>query len=447
MMNFQVPYDEELEKSVVGAVLIHPEIFVVLSSILAPDEFFIKRHEFIWQAMGTLYDNGHAIERKALRRVLEDAGHLNDVGGDLYISEVMNSTPSALYAEQYAHLVKRDAISRALIKAAHVIHDAAHDRNRSLEDKITLAEQEIWGIGQRSVMARDVVTARESTEAVLDHLQLLEQGDRDAVGIPTGFSTIDAITGGLHRSDFVIYAGRPGMGKTSFALSLMRNVNMADGRVLYFSLEMNHEQLTQRLVSMETGVQMQKLRGGGLNEAELKSTINALGQISQRQYFVDDSPSLNPAKLRARASRVHHQYGLDLIIIDYIQLMDSGADFGGNRVQEMTYISRQVKELARELNVPIIANAQLSRALEQRRDKRPKLSDLRESGSLEQDADMVAFIYRDVVYNESTENPNEAEIIIAKQRNGPTDTRSLYFDSASTLFTDGVRQSIDLSTL
>jgi replicative DNA helicase len=252
---------------------------------------------------------------------------------------------------------------------------------------------------------------------------------------------------GCKKSDLIIFAGRPGMGKTSFMLSLALNAaQQFDARVLIFTLEMGVEQMIQRMVSMETGINMQRLRTGQFDDAEQRRLVEALGRLSQHRIFIDDSPSLTPIQMRTKCQRVNYEHGLDLVILDYLQLMHAPG-YEGNRVQEISYISRQMKELARELNVPLLSAAQLSRAVEQRADKRPQLSDLRESGSIEQDSDIVMFLYRDIVYNEATENPNQADVIVAKHRNGPTDTIPLYFDATITRFQDGTRQHVDLSAM
>jgi replicative DNA helicase len=443
---FDAPYDEEMEKAVIGSVLINASVYLTLAAFLRPDDFFLLRHQYIWEAFERISDRADPIERQTLRRELEDFDLLNTVGGDLYISELVNSTPSAIYAEQYARLVERDAVRRRLLLAADRIKDHARDRQQSLEEVISHSEAALFEISERRSQ-RDVVSMREATSAYFERIEhMMQQSDR-GLGLPSGFQKLDALLGGLQRSDLMIFAGRPGMGKTSFMLSLAMNAAFRfNARILVFSLEMGVEQLVQRLVAMETGINMQKLRTGQFEGNEQRRLVEALGRLSEQRLFLDDSPSLTPIQMRTKCQRVNYEHGLDLIILDYLQLMHAPG-YEGNRVQEVSYISRQMKELAREINVPLLSAAQLSRAVEQRADKRPQLSDLRESGSLEQDADIVMFLYRDVVYNEATENPNQADVIVAKHRNGPTDTIPLYFDASSTRFQDGTRQNIDLSAL
>jgi replicative DNA helicase len=263
-------------------------------------------------------------------------------------------------------------------------------------------------------------------------------------GVPSGFKDLDTLLGGLQRSDLIIFAGRPGMGKTSFLLSAAANAARIGARVAIFTMEMGADQIVQRLISMETGINTQKLRLGQLTQQEYGRFVEAAGRVSRLNVFIDDTPALSPLQMRTKCRRLKHEFGVDMVIVDYLQLMNAGGQYQNNRVQEISYISRSLKELARELNTPIFSAAQLSRAVEQRQDKRPVLSDLRESGSIEQDADVVMFLYRDVVYNDATEFPNQADVIIAKHRNGPTDTISLYFDKSLTKFMDGTVRRIDL---
>lgn len=429
----------------IGSVLIRPDIFLMLSAVVGPEDFFLLRHKYIWSACVSIEERGHTIDRVTLRRELQDQDVFDTVGGDLYITDLFTAAPSAMYAEQHAQLVKRDSVRRHLLEAGAQIQQVARDKTRAMEEQIAAAEQLVLKVAAKTEVAQNYVTANESASAVLAQMEAARQ-DRTNIGLPTGFDALDTMLGGLQKSDLVIFAGRPGMGKTSFALSVLRNACLLGGRMLYFSLEMSHEQLTQRLVSMETGVSMKALRTGQMDEGQTKRSIEALGRISEWNYFVDDSATLNPLQARTKAQRVAYQHGLDLIVVDYLQLMNAPG-YGSNRVQEISNVARSLKELARELHVPVLANAQLSRAVEQRQDKRPKLSDLRESGEIENAADIVMFLYRDVVYNEATENPNQADVIVAKHRNGPTDTIPLYFDASSTRFRNGTRQNIDLSAL
>lgn len=443
--SYDSPYDDEIERIVLGSVLISPDIFLTLSAFLRADDFFVVRHRYIWAAMQRLTDRAEIIERQTLRRELEAYNQFLDIGGELYLSDLINSAPSALYAEHYARLIERDATRRRLLEASDKIRQIARDKQKSVEEALSESESEIFAISERRSQ-RDIISIRQAAEDYFNTLDAILNNNGRPQGLPSGFKKLDALLGGLQRSDLLVFAGRPGMGKTSFMLSLALNAAIQfDARILVFSLEMGVEQLVQRLISMETGITMQNLRTGQIQPHEQRRLVEALGRLGMQNIFIDDSPSLTPIQMRTKCQRVKYEYGLDLVILDYLQLMHAPG-YEGNRVQEISYISRQLKELAREINVPLMSAAQLSRAVEQRADKRPQLSDLRESGSIEQDADIVMFLYRDIVYNEATENPNQADVIVAKHRNGPTDTIPLYFDASSTRFQDGSRQNIDLNT-
>lgn len=441
---FDAPRDEDMERYVIGSVLINPIIYVNLASILNVEDFYVTRHRYIWESFHRLFERGDEIEPETLLRDLTDHGQYEQVGGDLYISDIITHTPSAMYAEQYARIIERDAVRRRLMSAADEIKRIAVDRQLTLEEVINKSESHLFDVSEKRTQGQ-VVSVQEAAEQYFTHLENMMNSSRRGLGLPTGFTKLDTLLGGLQRSDLMIFAGRPGMGKTSFMLSLALNAASQYGaRVLIFSLEMGVEQLVQRLVSMETGINMQRLRTGQFEGNEEARLVEALGRLSSLNIFLDDSASLTPIQMRTKVQRVKHEYGLELVILDYLQLMHAPG-YEGNRVQEISYISRQMKELAREANVPLLSAAQLSRAVEQRSDKRPQLSDLRESGSIEQDADIVMFLYRDVVYNEATENPNQADVIVAKHRNGPTDTIPLYFDSSITRFQDGTRRNINLN--
>ncbi len=443
---FDAPYDEDMERMVLGSVLINSSVFLTLAAFLQPDDFYILRHQYTWEAFGRISQRGEKIERQTLRRELQDLNYYDAVGGEMFITELVNSTPSALYAEQYGQLIERDAVRRRLLVAADEIRGIVGDREKALEEVIAAAEASLFAVSERRTQ-RDIISMQEAASLYFERLETMMQRGQKGLGVPSGFKKLDTLLGGLQRSDLILFAGRPGMGKTSFMLSLALNAAAQhDARILVFSLEMGVEQLVQRLVSMETGINMQRLRTGEFNAHEEKRLVEALGRISEHNIFLDDSPSLTPIQMRTKCQRVKHEHGLDLIILDYVQLMHAPG-YNNNRVQEVSFISRNLKELARELNVPLLSAAQLSRAVEQRADKRPQLSDLRESGSLEQDSDIVMFLYRDIVYNEATEYPNQADIIVAKHRNGPTDTIPLYFDQTITRFMDGTRQQVDLSTI
>lgn len=445
MDNSNAIYDEEMERAVLGSILIVPKLMVAIE--LQPDDFFLLRHQYVWTAFKNLYARGEMIERQTLRRELQNLEYYDMVGGDIFISDLVNSTPSAIYAEQYAMLIHRDSVRRRLVMAADAIKAAANDKANSLEEALDISSAKLMQVQDSYVDSKNYKTMRMAVSNVMDEAEKAQQMDEKEIGVPTGLSALDGLLGGLQKSDMVIVAGRPGMGKTSFALSVMLNaINNLNARVGYFSMEMSAEQLVKRLLSMETGMSMSYLRSWQVNDKQMKNLVGKMGDLSGKHGFIDDSPSLTIEQLHTKATLMQKRHGLDLIVIDYIQLM-SAPGFKNNRVAEMTYISRHVKELARSLDVPVLALAQLSRAVEQRTDKRPRLADLRETGALEQDSDVVMFIYRDVIYDEATDYPNQADIIVAKHRNGPTDTIPIYFDSSITRFMDGTHQVVDLSAM
>ncbi|MCC6616990.1 MAG: replicative DNA helicase [Anaerolineae bacterium] len=442
----QAPYSQESEEAVIGAVLVNAESFITVSSFLAVEDFYILRHQFLWEAMQRISERNEPIDYLTVQEELRTMGRLNDIGGPAYITQLINTVPTSVHAEIYGRLVERAAIRRRMLIAADEIKALALDEDLAIEQVTTDAESRLFKVTERNVR-RDVVNLREALGDYFDRIEHLMQYPNETIGLPTGFRDIDTMLGGLQRSDLLIFAGRPGMGKTSFLLSVTSNAAKLGGRIAIFSMEMGADQLVQRLISMETGINSQKLRLGQLNQRDWNLFVQAVKRMDAFRIFIDDSPALTPLQLRTKCRRLVHEHGLDLVVVDYLQLMNGGGNFDNNRVQEISYISRSLKELARELNVPVFTAAQLSRAVEQRHDKRPQLSDLRESGSIEQDADIVMFLYRDVIYNEATEFPNRADILISKHRNGPTGTVSLHFENSLTKFTDAKTQTIDLGNL
>jgi replicative DNA helicase len=437
------PYSQEAEEAVIGAVLINPNSFLSLTAFLKPDDFFLLRHSYIWQALQRLHERRDPVDYLTLTRELEAMGILNEIGGSAFLTQLINNTPTSVHAEVYGRLVERASIRRRLMKASDEIKGLALDEQINIESVITEAEIRLFDVTDRQ-LRREFVTMTDAVNEYFDRIEHLMQHQQESMGLPSGFRDLDALLGGFQRSDLLIFAGRPGMGKTSFMLSTAVNAARFGARVAIFTMEMSTDQLIQRMVSMETGINAQQLRLGKLSQQEYGRFVEAAGRISRFPIYIDDTPALNPIQMRTKCRRLQHEYGIDLIIVDYMQLMNAGGQYQNNRVQEISFISRALKELARELNVPLLSAAQLSRAVEQRQDKRPVLSDLRESGSIEQDSDIVMFLYRDSVYNEATEFPNQADIIIAKHRNGPTGTVSLYFDPTVTRFMDAVTRKVDL---
>jgi replicative DNA helicase len=441
-----VPFSVEAEEAVLGAVLINPNSFLTVAAFLTPEDFFLLRHQHIWIALSRLNEAREPIDYLTVQQTLHDMGLLNEIGGSAYIIQLINNTPTSAHAEVYGRIVERLSTRRRLLIVADEIKNLARNEEISVEQVTSDAEAKLFSITDHQTK-REFVTMHDAVNEYFDRIEGLMQGQNQQMGVPSGFRDLDKLLGGFQRSDLLIFAGRPGTGKTSFMLSAAVNMARLNARVAFFTMEMGTDQLVQRMVSMETGISTQDLRLGRIDAHQYNRFVEAAGRISRFPIYIDDTPAINPMQMRTKARRLAHDTGLDVIFVDYLQLMNAGGQYQNNRVQEVSYISRALKELARELNVPIFSAAQLSRAVEQRQDKRPVLSDLRESGSIEQDADIVMFLYRDSLYNEATEFPNQADVIVAKHRNGPTGTISLYFESSLTKFIDGVTRHVDLADM
>jgi replicative DNA helicase len=424
------PQNVEAEASLLGAILIDADAIVKIADGIRPDDFYDARHKHIYDAVVTLYEKRQAIDVLTLSNQLKDMGFLDMVGGPAYLTELTNFVPTAAHAEQYAEIVAQKAIRRRLIKAGQDITGFSYDESKALRDLIEDAETRLFQVSQQHVK-QSVVSIETILAESFDRLDDLHKDKAKIRGVPTGYRDLDNILAGLQRSDLFILAARPSMGKTAFVLNLAKNVAVDSGEpVLIFSLEMSKEQLVDRLLSMESGVDAWALRTGNLTDNDFEKIGNAMGTLSESKIYIDDTPGITVSDMRTKARREAHQHKLGLIIVDYLQLMSGGGRFGGdsNRVQEISEISRGLKAVARELNVPLIALSQLSRSVESRNPQIPQLSDLRESGSIEQDADVVAFLYREEYYNPETDRKNIMDVLIKKHRNGPIDNVELYFD-------------------
>ena len=377
------PHSVEAEEAVLGAVLINSEAIFEVISFLNLEDFFIVRHQWIWEALLNLHERRDPIDYLTVISELEQMGYIEEVGGAAYLLSLVNKTPSALNVEGYGRIVERMALRRSLLNAASQIARVAHSEETDIERVINSAEMSIFEVTERR-LARDLVPVRDAVSAYFDHVSFLARNREEVMGVPTGFMDLDRLLGGLQKSDLLIIAARPGMGKSSWLNSVLLNAARLNQRVALFSLEMSNEQLVQRFVSGETNIPSHKLREGRLDERDWAQFVAATQYIGTLPIHLDDTPAISTAELRTKARRLHLELGLDLIMIDYLQLMTTPYR-SENRVQEISYISRSLKQLARELNVPVIAAAQLSRAVEQRTDKRPLLSDLRESGCLSGD--------------------------------------------------------------
>ena len=437
----------EAEQALLGAILLEPKSFLTIASFLTGEDFFIKRHEQIWNALSRLQERGDAIDYVTLSRELQDLGFLDDIGGPAYLTSLVNSTPTAVHAEVYGEMVARTSTRRKMLQAADNIRQTALDEELPIDKVISEAEQALFAVSNGQIQ-REFVPIWDAVSEYYDEIEKLLEKGAGAVGMPTGFKMLDDLLGGLQKSDLVVFAGRPGMGKTSWILTVALHLARRDQRVAIFTMEMGVEQMVQRLISMETGIRIQQLRTANISSREQTRLTEAIGRISNLPLFIDDTPSITPIEMRTKCRRLQHEYGLDVVMVDYMQLMSAGKAYENNRVQEISFISRSLKELARELNVCLLSTAQLSRAVEQRQDKRPQLSDLRESGSIEQDADAVMFLYRDELYNpDTTEFPNQADVLLSKHRHGPTGTVQLYFEKSITKFMDVNMKRVDLSNL
>jgi replicative DNA helicase len=420
------PQNVEAEEAILGAILIDPDAIIRVATIIRPEDFYREKHGWIYDAALALHERREPIDLLTVCDELERREQLDQVGGTAFITALVNAVPTSIHAEHYARIVERTATRRRLIDAAGQIAALAYQEADDVDEVVDRAEQVLFGVSERRI-SRELVPIRQVLSDYYDRVEYLTRHRGEMIGIPTGFGDIDKLLGGLQRSDMVILAARPSVGKTSLALSFAHNAaKKYDRRVAFFSLEMSNEQVVQRLISAETGINAQRLRRGEIEQDEWGRFMKATSDLAESHFYIDDTPGVSALELRTKARRLHAEVGVDLIVVDYLQLM-RGDYRSENRVQEISSISRALKSLARELNVPVLALSQLSRGVESRTDKRPILSDLRESGALEQDADVVMFIYRDEMYNENTERPNLADIIVAKHRNGPTGTVSLYF--------------------
>jgi len=447
-----VPHSVETEEALLGTIIIDSAALLDVLPFLEPADFFIVRNQWVYDAMLAIHRRGGVIDYVSVVAELKEQGRLEEVGGASYLTGLINRVPALsalLSCETYGQIVHRAALRRRLLNAASEVARLAYDHNQDvnavLDESEALIAQVRGGRADSGVKSMKELSA-ELFDDVEARQAEAKAGGKGLSGLPTGFRDLDRTMGGMQRSDLIILAGRTGMGKTGFALTVTKNVAQAGARVLVFTLEMSGMQLVARLNSMMSRVPTQKMRNGTLSEAEFKQFVDVIDLESRWPISIDDTPNITPEQLRAKAMRKYQEDGLDLIVVDYLQLMIAGGR-RENRVQEVSEISRSLKVLAREINVPVLALAQLNRGVEYRQDKRPMLADLRESGSIEQDADIVLMLYRDEVYNENTAHVNQADVIIAKHRHGPTGTVPLFFRKETTEFANIKRMPVDLAAL
>lgn len=428
-----LPHNLEAEKCVLGAILLQNETFNLAAELLDSRDFFRDAHRRVFNKMVSLSERGEAIDLVTLKDELGRSGDLDEVGGPAYIAGLVDGVPRSTNVEYYARIVKEKSTLRNLIYSANKILATAYEAEQDADLLLDQAEKAIFDIAEDRIRT-GFVPVRELVQGSFDTIEKLQEHKGLVTGIATGFTALDLITSGLQNSDVVIVASRPSMGKTSFILNVATHVGTkTDKTVGIFSLEMSKEQLFLRMLTSQAEIDAQRFRGGFLSEKDYGQLSHALGTLAEARIFIDDTASLGVLEMRAKSRRLMAEHGLHLLIVDYIQLMQGRGRFE-NRTQELAAISRALKGLAKELNVPLIALSQLSRAPEARSDHRPQLADLRESGALEQDADVVMFIYREDQYNPTPENENLAEIIVGKQRNGPTGVVRLAFRKQFTRF-------------
>lgn len=421
------PHNHEAEQSVIGAIFLEPPSLITVAEIVMAEDFYRIAHQKIFQTMLNLSDHGKAIDVVTVTEELSVKKELEDVGGLSYLTEIANAVPTAANVAHYAHIVEEKALLRRLIRVATTIVEDGFTREDEVEALLSEAEKKMMEVSSRK-KAGDFTHIKDVLVKTYDNIELLHTRKGDVTGIPTGFRDLDKVTAGFQRNDLIIVAARPSVGKTAFALNVAQNVaTKTDENVAIFSLEMGAEQLVMRMLCAEGNIDAQVLRTGALQNEDWRKLTMAMGSLSNAGIFIDDTPGIRVNDIRAKCRRLKQEYGLGMIMIDYLQLIQGPGKSGENRQQEVSDISRSLKGLARELEVPVIALSQLSRGVEQRQDKRPMMSDLRESGSIEQDADIVSFLYREDYYDKETEDQNMIEIIIAKQRNGPTGTVKLAF--------------------
>lgn len=414
-----LPTSIDAEKSVLAAILLNDENLTLVSDILKPADFYLRSHQIIYQAIMEIAQLNQKIDLVVLQDYLTTRNTLNEAGGIVYLIELQEDIPSIGLIVQHAKIVKDKAILRDLIHSAADIIGTCYDQNiDDIDDVLDSAEKKIFQISNK-LAAQTFVQLDILLKKTFQHLAQVKTSREGVTGISSGFAGFDKMTSGMQKGDLLILAARPSMGKTAFALNMALNAWHAGHSVGVFSLEMSSEQLVLRMLSAESSIPHQKIKNASVSSEEWMDLTNTAARLAEAKIFIDDTPSLNIMELRAKARKLKAQENIELIVIDYLQLINSHVRHE-NRTQEISAISRALKALAKELGIPILALSQLSRSLETRMDKRPMLSDLRESGAIEQDGDVIFFIYRDVVYNPDTEHPELTEIIIGKQRNGPT---------------------------
>lgn len=420
------PHNIEAEQAVLGAVFLEKEALITAMEIVRPEDFYRTAHQRIFQCMIDLLERGEPIDLVTVTAELQNRKWLEEVGGVSYLTDLANAVPTAANVEYYARIVEEKALLRRLIRVATQIASTGYGETEDVGEILSQAERNILEISQRRSRGQ-FVSIKDVLLETYEKIEFLATHRGEVTGVASGYPDLDRMTSGFQPSDLIIVAARPSVGKTAFALNIAQNVGIRGETVAIFSLEMSAQQLVTRMLCAEGNLEAHKLRTGYLEEEDWERLTMAISTLSKAPIFIDDTPGITVTEIRSKLRRLKAERGLSLVVIDYLQLIQGRSRYVENRQQEISEISRSLKGIARELHVPVIALSQLSRAVEQRQDKRPILSDIRESGSIEQDADIVAFLYRDDYYDPETDRKNIVEVIIAKQRNGPTGKVELVF--------------------
>ena len=440
LMKRVLPHSIEAEQSVIGSMLMDREAVIAASEIIVGSDFYQHQYGVMFDAMVELFNEGKPVDLVTLQDRLKEKDVPPEVSSLDFVRDIVTMVPTSANVRSYAQIVHEKAVLRKLIRTTEEIANTCYAGKDPLEDILADTEKQIFNLLQ-SRSTQDFVPIKQVAINVLEKIEDAYKNQGTVTGIPSGFIDLDYKLSGFQPSDFILIAARPSMGKTAFVLNVVDYVAVRKSLpCMVFSLEMSKEQLVNRMLSMESNVDSQKLRTGTLTDADWDAVVEGIGTIGNSKLMIDDTPGISVMELRSKCRKVKLEYGLDLVMIDYLQLMTGSAKNGDNRQQEISEISRSLKALARELNAPVIALSQLSRACESRTDHRPMLSDLRESGAIEQDADVVMFLYRDDYYNKDTDTPNVAEVIIAKQRNGPIGTVNLGWRPELTRFVNMAKE-------
>ena len=433
------PHSVESEQSILGSIILDKDAIITVAETINPSDFYKEAHKIIYESMLSLNSNNEPIDLITLIEELRKEGHLDNIGGISYLTSLSTIVPTTSNVKYYANIVKEKSVMRQLIKASNEIINLGYDASTDVQEILNKAEKNIFDISQEK-SGDDIQPINAVLQDTFDMIEKLCTEKKEVTGITTGFKDLNKKINGLQRTDLILLAARPAMGKTAFSLNLVQNAALkGDASVAVFSLEMSTEQLVQRMLSAQSNVELSKIKTGTLGESDWPRIIDGMAVLSEAKIFIDDTPGIKISEIRSKCRRLKMEKGLDLILIDYLQLME-GEGKNENRQQEIAKISRSLKILAKELDCPVVALSQLSRSPELRKDHRPILSDLRESGSIEQDADIVMFLYRDEYYHDDSEKKNIGEVIVAKNRHGETGNVELVWFGQVQKFADKVRE-------